>query len=52
MTEILEREPAEPSEFANLPDFENEQSLLAEAAQKLIDEFGFTEEQANIIVRR
>ena len=52
MTEIIEREPAEPAEFENLPNIEVEQNLLQAAAQKLMDEFGFTEEQANLIVRR
>lgn len=52
MTEILKREPAEPAEFDNLPNQEAEQTLLLDAAQKLVVEFGFTEEQANLIVRR
>ena len=52
MTKILTRGPAEPVEFENLPNIEDEQNLLQAAAQKLMDEFGFTEEQANLIVRR
>ena len=52
MTKILTRGPAEPAEFENLPDHDAEQELLRDAAQKLMDEFGFTEEQANLIARR
>lgn len=52
MTKILTRGTAEPAEFESLPNIEDEQNLLQAAAQKLMDEFGFTEEQANLIVRR
>lgn len=48
---VLLRGPADPIDEINMPDPEADKLLQEQAAQKLIDDFGFTQEQANVIAR-